>query len=161
MSASIVIPTPFETSGGVVRPEWIDHNGHMNVAYYLLAFDEALGGVFDYFGLTREHKKQHNCATFVGDFHIRYVRELLLGDAIRITHQLVACDAKRLHMCQAMYHAESGYLAAQSEVISLHIDMQTRRVAPMAAEIFERVDAVCAAHAQLPRPQNQGRVISF
>ena len=22
-----------------VLPEWIDHNGHMNVAYYVLAFD--------------------------------------------------------------------------------------------------------------------------
>lgn len=153
------IPTPFESSLCVVKPEWIDHNGHMNVAYYLLAFDEAVGELFDFFGLTRAHKREHQCATFVGDFHIRYVRELLEGDPVRITHQLVGCDRKRMHVCQSMYHGESGYLAAQSEVMSLHIDMQTRKVGPMADPVFARISAIHRAHARLPRPDNQGRSI--
>lgn len=155
------LPVPIETVGGVVKPEWIDHNGHMNVAFYLMAFDEAVGELLDIIGLTREHKRANNCATFVGDFHIHYARELLEGDPIRITHQVVDCDPKRIHLCQAMYHADAGYLAARSELISLHIDMSVRRVSPMAPEIFERIDALRAAHAALPEPPNKSRTISI
>ena len=155
-----VIPTPLESTGEVVRPEWIDHNGHMNVAYYLLAFDEAGGDLLHLVGLTNEYKTANNCATFVGDFHIRYVRELLAGDPIRITHQVVACDTKRVHFCQQMYHGTEGFLAAQSEVISLHIDMRRRKVAPMPPAVFEQVQRVHDAHAELPRPDNFGRVIT-
>jgi acyl-CoA thioester hydrolase len=151
--------TPLETSSGVVKPEWIDHNGHMNVAYYLMAFDESIGELFDIIGLTREHKKANNCATFVGDFHIHYARELLQGDPIRITHQVVDCDPKRIHLCQSMYHAEQGYLAARSELISLHIDMSVRRVAPMAPEIYARIAALRDAHRVLPVPPNKSRTI--
>ena len=155
------LPTPMESTGTRVQPQWIDHNGHMNVAYYLLAFDESVGEMFDYFGLTAAHKAANNCATFVGDFHIQYVRELLEGDPIRITHQVVGCDPKRIHFCQQMFHGTDGYLAARSEVISLHIDMHTRRVAPMDPTIYARVEALAIAHAVLPPPENLSRTISI
>ena len=58
-----------------------------------------------------------------------------------------------------MFHGTEGYLAAQSELISLHIDMSTRRVSPMDPAIYERLEAVRAAHAVLPPPSNLGRVI--
>ena len=161
MSDVSEIPTPLAVTDEVVRPEWIDHNGHMNVAYYLLAFDESSGHLLDLVGLTREYKKANNTATFVGDFHIRYVRELLEGDPLKITHQVVACDAKRLHFASQMYHGTEGYLAAQAEVISLHIDMSQRRVAAMAPEVLERMKAVQRAHAALPRPDNLGRTIEI
>jgi acyl-CoA thioester hydrolase len=152
---------PLETSTGIVKPEWIDHNGHMNVAFYLMAFDEAVGEVFDLVGLTRERRRANNCATFVGDFHIHYARELLEGDPIRITHQVVDCDPKRIQLCQAMYHAEQNYLAARSELMSLHIDMSVRRVAPMASEIYARFNALRDAHRTLPAPPNMARTISI
>lgn len=153
------IPAPLVITGAAVRPEWIDHNGHMNVAYYMLAFDESAGQLLDLVGLTRAYKKANQCATFVGDFHIHYVRELLEGDPIRIHHQVVACDAKRVHFCSQMYHDEEGYLAAESEVISLHIDMRVRRVAAMPDSVFERVKAVQRVHAKLAAPANLSRTI--
>lgn len=155
------IPTPFEAARVTVKPEWIDHNGHMNVAYYLLAFDESIGELFEYFGLTDDYRRTHQITTFVGDFHIHYVRELMEGDPIRITHQLVDCDPKRMHLCQSMYHADDGYLAAQSELVSLHVDALARRVAPMGDALYARIDAVRAAHAQLPEPTNRGRRIGM
>lgn len=155
------IPTPFESPVFPVRPEWIDHNGHMNVAYYLLAFDESVWPLFHFLGLTREYRRENRAGTFVGDYHIRYVRELMEGQPVRVTHQLVDADAKRVHFCQAMYHADEGWLAAQSEVISLHVDMRTRRVAPMPATMVEHVARVVSAHAALPRPDNLGRTIGI
>ena len=34
-----------------VRPEWIDYNGHMNVGYYLVAFDQATERLCEHFGV--------------------------------------------------------------------------------------------------------------
>ncbi len=36
-------PLVYETC---VKPEWIDHNGHMNVAFFVLAFDEATDAAY-------------------------------------------------------------------------------------------------------------------
>ncbi len=159
MPDSSEIPVPLALHTEVVRPEWIDHNGHMNVAYYLMAFDEASGELLNYIGLDDAYKKATNTATFVGDFHIHYVGELLEGDPLRFTQRIIACDEKRVHFWQEMYHAEKGYLAAEAEAVTLHIDMSVRRVAPMAPNVFEWVNAVRAAHAILPLPERLGRVL--
>ncbi len=135
MPDSSEIPVPLALHTEVVRPEWIDHNGHMNVAYYLMAFDEASGELLNYIGLDDAYKKATNTATFVGDFHIHYVGELLEGDPLRFTQRIIACDEKRVHFWQEMYHAEKGYLAAEAEAVTLHIDMSVRRVAPMAPNV--------------------------
>ena len=94
------IPAPLEIYSERVRPEWIDHNGHMNVAYYLMAFDEAAGAVANQIGYTNEYRKSKNIGTFIGDYHIRYVREVLEGDLLSFTYRIVACDEKRFHYWQ-------------------------------------------------------------
>jgi acyl-CoA thioester hydrolase len=60
-----------------------------------------------------------------------------------------------------MYHAEDGYLAATNELMSLHVSEETRRGAPMAPEILERLRAIQAAHDTLPRPPQVGRRLSL
>ncbi len=154
------IPTPYELPGSVVIPEWIDHNGHMNVANYLRAFDTAADALGTYVGLSREYKERTNSATFVGDVHISYRREVKEGDPLRFSGRIIACDAKRVHYWVEMYHATEGYLSATAEFLDLHVDMATRRVAPMAPEMLARIKAVRDAHSTLPRPEGLGRVIN-
>jgi len=153
------IPTPFELPAATVLPEWIDQNGHMNMAYYLLAFDLASDVLADNLGLTREYKERTNTATFAGDAHIIYKREVMEGDPLRFTGRVVACDAKRIHYWLEMYHGTKGYLAAATEFLILHVDMTVRRVAAMAPEQLARIEAVRNAHAVLPRPADIGRVM--
>ena len=38
---------PIRTSTRTVPPEWIDYNGHMNVAYYTMAFDQAADEILE------------------------------------------------------------------------------------------------------------------
>ena len=80
---------PLEIHTERVRPEWIDHNGHMNVAYYLMAFDEAAGAVSKAIGYTNEYRKANNIGTFVGDYHIRYVQEVMEGDLDQVLEPLL------------------------------------------------------------------------
>ena len=48
------------------------------------------------------------------------------------TTQLLAHDAKRVHLFHEMYEAEQGYLAATNETIVMNIDYASRRSAPWA-----------------------------
>ena len=155
------IPTPLAIHEATVRPEWIDYNGHMNVAFYVLAFDHATDAMLDYLRLTHDYKAKANTTTFVADMNVTYRQEVKEGDPLRFTTRILNCDEKRIHFWHEMYHAEKGYLAATNELLSLHIDLRTRRVGPMSREIASWVSEVCAAHATLPNPEGVGRLIGM
>lgn len=150
---------PFDQYRDVVRPAWIDHNGHMNMGYYLVVFDFATDVFLDAIGLDRAHRQAAQVTTFCLEAHITYEAEVGEGDPLRFTTQLLAHDAKRIHYVHKMYHAEEGYLASTNELISLHVSRQTRRGAPMADAVLGRLAAMQASHAKLEVPPQVGRVI--
>ena len=112
---------PLQLHESVVLPDWIDYNGHMNVAFYVLAFDQATDAFLDHIGLDHGYKNEANCTTFVVDMNVCYLGEVLEGDPLRFTTQLINSDEKRLHYFHRMYHAEKGYLAATNELMTVHI----------------------------------------
>ncbi|MDX1499976.1 MAG: thioesterase family protein [Woeseiaceae bacterium] len=146
-----------EVCRGTVLPEWIDVNGHMNVAYYVLAFDLGVDALWSSFGITDEHIRDTGSSTFAVESHVLYRRELHEGDPYVVTAQILAFDAKRIHQFQRMYHAEDGFLAATAEWMNLHVDLSTRRVAPWPEAILDRICEVAAEHARLPFPDDAGR----
>ncbi|MFQ6018361.1 MAG: thioesterase family protein [Kiloniellaceae bacterium] len=152
-------PAPLELHREAVRREWIDYNGHMNVAYYVVAFDHACDAFLEYIGLDEAYRERCGGTTFTAECHVTYQRELREGDPLRFATQLFGFDAKRIHYFLQMYHAEEGFLAATSEWLSLYIDLDTRRVSPMPADITARLAEIQAAHRNLPRPPEAGRVI--
>ena len=160
-----MIPTPFSEHRGQVQPGWIDANDHMNVAYYVVAFDQATDDFFDFVGLTRDYREGANCTTYALELHTTYLRELKLGQRYLITTQLLDGDNKRLHFFHHMYNDTPGeddpYLAATFEGISMHIDRSGPRGAPFPAEMATHVQAIVAAHQQLQRPSQAGSVIGI
>ncbi len=114
---------------GSVLPEWIDVNNHMNVAYYVLAFDQAVDALWENFGITRDYINVSNSSTFAVESHITWQRELNVDEPYIITAQLLAYDDKRIHQFLRMYHAEQHFLAATAEWLNLHVDLDVRRVA--------------------------------
>jgi len=154
-------PAPFVCDRFSVLAEWIDLNGHMNVARYLQAFDQAFDEAYERVGLTKEHMEEEGGTTFAAEMHITYQRELLLGDPLRITTRLIAYDLKRMHWIQCMYHREKGYLAATDEWLILYVDIGKRRVGRMPAALEANMQAVMAAHAALPLPPEVGRRIDM
>jgi acyl-CoA thioester hydrolase len=133
----------------------------MNVAYYMLAFDNATDTFYNGIGVGADYKDGGHFSTFTLEAHITYDREVMQNDPLRITTHLLDFDAKRIHYFHQMYHAEEGYLASTNELISIHIDMRVRRSAPMPAELLDRLAAVREAHALLPKPPQAGRVIGI
>lgn len=143
-----------------IRPEWIDHNQHLNAGYYLVVFDNAVTGWLAYCGLTRASLRAHEATTFSVESHITYEREVLETDEVVITGQLLDFTDKKIHSFFRMLHADQGYLAATNELMTLHIAHASRRAAPMPASVLARLQAIRREQSDLPRPPQAGRVIS-
>ena len=155
------LAAPFDEYRDVVRPEWIDHNGHMNMGYYLVVFDLATDEFMRWVGLDAGHRYAQQVTTFCLEAHVTYHREVRENDPLRFTTQLLGHDAKRMHYIHAMYHATEGYLAATNELMLMNIDYATRRSAPWPEWAMERIEKLAAAHASLPRPTQAGRLIGI
>jgi acyl-CoA thioester hydrolase len=152
---------PLDRHRATVQPDWIDWNGHMNVGFYVVAFDKATDTLCAQFGCGWEYTRDKIGMTFVLEAHVTYDREVREGDSLRITSQILDHDAKRLHYIHAMYHEREGYLAATNELMLMNIDYASRRSAPWPAFALERIEKLAAAHARLPRPKQAGRVIGI
>lgn len=152
---------PLATHNGTVLPEWIDYNGHMNLSYYVLLFDSATDGFLEYLGLTPGIRVRRNASTFSAEMHVHYLRELRVGDPVRITTQLLDHDARRIHYFHRMYHRNRGYLAATNELLSLYVDMGARRVTEMPPAMQRRLAALGRAHERLSRPEQSGSIIGI
>ena len=146
-----------EVARGRVLPEWIDINDHMNVAYYLLAFDKAVDDLWHTFGLTEDYIRAHGSSTVAVESHVTWQREVVENDPYVITSQVLAYDAKRIHQFQRMYHADEGFLAATCEWMNLHFDAGTRRVAPWPDEIRARIAEFAENQGTPPWPAEAGR----
>ena len=161
MTDASKLASPLDVYRDRVRPEWIDHNGHMNVGFYLVVFDYATDEFFRWVGLDDGHRCRHGVTTFCLEAHVTYHREVRSGDPLRFTTRLLAHDAKRLHYFHEMFHASEGYLAATNELMSLHVSVATRRGAAMAPEILARLAQIQKSHDALPRPPQVGRTIGL
>jgi acyl-CoA thioester hydrolase len=150
-------PAPFDRYQGEVLPEWIDINGHMNLAYYTVLFDYATDLMFDVLDLGRRYRMATDHGTFVTETHNRYERELLVGEKVRVTIQILFADDKRLHLAHEMFRLDNGERAATQELLFLHVSLAARRVTPFPPGLHARVHAAAAAHATLPRPDWIGR----
>ncbi|MCF4164306.1 thioesterase family protein [Zavarzinia compransoris] len=156
-----ILDAPLDCGEATVLPEWVDYNGHMNVGYYNLAFDQALDRAFDRFDCGKAYVERTNHSFFVLETHVRYLREVTLGDPLAFNFQLIARDAKRLHYFCEMRHGRDGFLSATSEQMALHVDLGQRRAAPMPPHLDRLFADLATAHAPLPRPDGLGRVMSL
>lgn len=112
-----------------VRPEWIDYNGHMNVAYYVLALDRAADLTCAALSIGDSFRARGR-TTFAAECWIGYRRELMQDAPLSAQCWLLAYDAKRLLLRANLHHAVEGWLACEAEWLILSIDLSTRRVAP-------------------------------
>lgn len=157
----MTITTPLECPVRKVEPAWVDLNGHMNMAYYHLLFDESLDVAFTDLGIGWEYTRQGQGSCFTAEVHVCYINELKQDAPVRVTYQLLDWDAKRIHIFGHMYHAETGELAATSEQMCIHVDMTTRRAAPFPEAIQTKISTLMKNHKALTRPDQAGRVIGI
>src|SRR5262245_1451014 len=152
---------PFVSSVMSVEKDWIDYNGHLNMAYYNVLFDRAVDEAFELIGCGLDYVKTRKHSCFTAEVHVRYLRELHAGDPVRVTFQLPDYDAKRIHYFEQLFHATAAWVSATSENMSLHVDMTAGKTAPFPGDVARGLARMKASHAQLPRPEAAGRRIAM
>jgi acyl-CoA thioester hydrolase len=155
------IPTPFVSSVMAVKPEWIDYNGHLNMAYYNVLFDRGIDEAFMLLGLGAHYVKERRASFFTVEAHVCYLREIGLKDPVRVHMRLLDYDGKRAHVFEELVHAEEGWTSATLEQMSLHVDMVAKKASEWPADVMERLQAMHKAHSALPVPPQVGRVMKI
>lgn len=152
---------PFCGHHGAVKPEWIDYNGHMNVAHYVTAFDQATDCFLNNLNMGLDYVKDAQCSAFVVDMNVTYRREMCLAEPFYITTQLLDYDAKKLRIFHQMFHKTEGFLAATNELLLVHVDMAERKSSPFPALVVTSLGEMARQHRSLEMPDGAGRVLSL
>ena len=143
---------------GIVQSAWVDYNGHMSDAYYLLAFGDGLDAFFRFIGDDDDYRATGS-TFFTAETHLNYYREMKTGEPFVIETQLVGCDEKRMHLFHRMLHGKTKELIATNEIMQLHVDQRAGKVTPMRSDLYEALSAVWTAHKKLAKPAELGRVM--
>ena len=153
-------------SGLIISPlmelqdDWIDYNGHLNMAFYNVLFDRGCDLAFEILGMGPDYAETRKLTIYTAEAHVRYLREIHLGDRVQATFHLIDHDEKRMHVFQELRH-ESGWVSATSETLALHVDMSGPKVAPFPDDIMAKIEQLSAKQKQLPNPDGIGRKIEI
>lgn len=142
-----------------VRPEWIDYNGHMNVAFYVLAFDYATEAVLEKIGMGERYCKDEEKSVFVVESHITYQSEVLENEPLEIRSYILGYDLKRIHLYHEMFSAKTGQKSATIEIMALHVDMKSRKTTEINEALRERLDVLTTTSLEGGQPSGAGRTI--
>lgn len=154
-NAPVILPMHF------VQPEWIDYNGHMNVAYYTMAFDKAIDTfLHQELGMGERHAARVKQGPYSLQNHFSYFAELLEGAGYSIHIRLIDHDSKRMHLWMEMVN-EAGNLSATCESMLMNVDHVSRRSTRYADWIMVRLGAMQQSHCTLARPKGLGAVIGI
>ncbi len=123
---------------GTVQPEWVDYNGHMNYAYFVVAFDRATDVLFDRIGAGTEYRARTNRTLYVVETHVVYLKEMKGGEVFSVETVIGGADGKRLHLYQRLLN-EAHEVCAKSEVLCLNVDQSGER--PRAVRFEEKHNA--------------------
>jgi acyl-CoA thioester hydrolase len=159
MSSRSTPPDGVVRSTITVQSDWLDYNGHMNVAYYLVAFEQGIEDLKCTYGLDAEYRATQQRSTVALESHVTYQREAMEGQQLRIESQILATDGKRLHIAQAMYRDTT--LLATQEILSISFDLAARKTCPFDPRLLSRINALIEARSATARPAWVGRTITL
>lgn len=155
------IPAPYRSTTMAIEPQWIDYNGHFNMAYYGVLFDRAADQMFAEMGLGPDYVKTTNNSFFTLETHCSYLREMKATDPVMVDQQIVDHDHKRVHYVQEMKHATEGWVACVLEVMVSHVDLTTHKTSNFPDGVKAKIDSMAARHKGLPVPKQVGHVIGI
>ena len=120
--------------------EWTDYNNHMNLSYYILVFDLGAEVILSKFKMGEHSAKTTKKSTMVVETHTTYNNEVKEGEEVDVFISHLDHDKKRIHYKLRMYKKSTNTLSATTEVLSLYIDLNLRKVAEFEGEKIKIMD---------------------
>ena len=124
----------------IIKKEWTDYNNHMNMAYYVLVFDQVWEIMLEKFKMGENSAKINNMSTMVVETYTTYNNEVKEGDEVEVLLTFFDHDKKRLHYKMEMIEKSSKKLSATLEMLSLYIDLSKRKVSEFEKEKIKLMD---------------------
>ena len=131
---------PVHIANQIIKKEWTDYNNHMNMAYYVLVFDQIWEMILEKFKMGEQSAKTTNMSTMVVETYTTYNNEVKEGDEVAINLTFLDHDKKRLHYKMEMIEKSSKKLSATLEMLSLYIDLNKRKVSEFEQEKVKLMD---------------------
>lgn len=161
MTEPAPLTAPLSTYRSAVISEWVDYNGHLRDAYYLLLFSLATDALMDQLGLDEAGRTATGHSLYTLECHLNFVQEVKLGQQVEVRTQILGHDTKRLHLNHSLHRSGEAPMLAASEQMLLNVATAAARAAPFAEPVLSRVEALARAHQGLPAPRFAGRAISL
>jgi acyl-CoA thioester hydrolase len=152
---------PLPTYRNTVRAEWVDYNGHLRDAFYMLIFSFATDELIDQIGLPDAVRRARGRSIYTLEAHINYLHAIKEGAQVSVEMRLLAHDAKRLHLYLEMFADGGAEPVAASEQMLLHVDTSGPRSVAFDDDVSGHVHALATAHAALPPPTYARSVIGL
>ena len=124
----------------IIKKEWTDYNNHMNMAYYVLIFDQVWEIMLQKFKMGEDSAKNNKMSTMVVETHTTYNNEVKEGEEVEINLTFFDHDKKRLHFKMEMLEKTTKKLSATLEMLSLYIDLNKRKVAEFEEDKIKLMD---------------------
>jgi acyl-CoA thioester hydrolase len=142
-----------------VRQEWVDYNGHLRDAFYMLVYSLATDAFMDRIGLDDATRRARHRTIYTLEAHVNFLRELKEHAPLRIDAQVLARDAKRVHLYMEMFEGEQSEPVSASEQMLLFVDSSGEpKSAAFDQDIAARIAALCS---DAPSARYAGRVIGL
>lgn len=144
----------------IVKPEWVDYNGHLRDAFYMLIFSLATDAFMDRIGLDEAGRASRGRSLFTLEAHINYLHEIKEGAQVRVEASVLAFDAKRVHLYMEMFEGDGAEPVSASEQMLLHVDTTNgAKSALFDTDIAARIEEMHAGSNKTAR--YAGRVIGL
>lgn len=155
------VEVPLRWLEDVARPEWMDGNGHMSAVNYAVVFEQAVSALLQRIGLSYRYAEETRRGAFLLDWHITFIREVMEGAKLTFPTRILDMTDKAFHYYIEMRAGEDGYLAATSEGIELHMDLDRRRPVPFPPDLHAWFAEAIEAQKPLGPPEHSGRVVKI
>ncbi|WP_095050252.1 MULTISPECIES: thioesterase family protein [unclassified Pseudomonas] len=150
--------TTYQTT---IIPDWVDYNGHLRDAFYLLIFSYATDTLMDRLGMDSNNREASGNSLFTLELHLNYLHEVKLDTEVEVRTQIIAHDSKRLHLYHSLHKVGDEQELAGNEQMLLHVDLAGPRSATFSADTLSRLQSIVAEQKDLPAPAYIGRVIAL
>jgi acyl-CoA thioester hydrolase len=144
-----------------VIQDWVDYNGHLRDAYYLLLFSYATDALMERIGLDADARGHSGHSLFTLEAHINYLHEVKLDTEVWVQTQIIGFDKKRLHLYHSLHRAGFDEALAASEQMLLHVDLAGPRSAPFGDESAKALQNMLDGDINASPPQHLGRLITL
>jgi acyl-CoA thioester hydrolase len=123
-----------------VLDDWIDYNGHLSEAYYVLVLGHATDAVMDQVGLGPQYRSEQGASLFTVEAHLRYLDQVSAGAELEVRSAVIGATAKLLWVWHDLWVEDR--LCATEEILGVHVDSQVGRSTPFPDGVLRRIEAV-------------------